>query len=84
MSSNQKTNTNTTITIHTNEDLRTYVKNAIKESGMKKEAVADKLGYSRQGFYNSLMKKSFSLDDANKVLQAIHYPELIITERKET
>ena len=58
--------------IKTNDDLRKAVIDAIKESGIKKTALAEKIGLSRQGLNNLLDKQSFSLDDANRILQIIH------------
>ena len=58
--------------IKTNQELAQAVNEAIKESGIKKTALAEKIGLSRQGLDNLLKKQSFSLDDANKILNVIH------------
>lgn len=58
--------------IKTNQELAQAVNKAIKESGIKKTALAQKIGLSRQGLDNLLKKQSFSIDDANKILNVIH------------
>ena len=58
--------------IKTNQELAQAVNEAIKESGIKKTALAEKIGLSRQGLDKLLQKKSFSLDDANQILNIIH------------
>lgn len=58
--------------IKTNQELAQAVNGAIRESGIKKTALAEKIGLSRQGLDNLLKKQSFSIDDANKILNVIH------------
>ncbi len=58
--------------IKTNEELRQAISQAIKDSGIKKTVLAQKIGLSRQGLDKFLLKQSFSLDDANKILNIIH------------
>lgn len=60
------------MTIKTNQELAQAVNEAIKESGIKKTALAEKIGLSRQGLDILLKKQSFSLDDANRILNIIH------------
>lgn len=60
------------MTIKTNQELAQAVNEAIKESGIKKTVLAQKIGLSRQGLDNLLKKQSFSIDDANKILNVIH------------
>lgn len=57
--------------IKNNDDLRQAVKDAITDSGITKTALANKLGITRQGFDKLLAKKSFSLDDANVILDIL-------------
>lgn len=57
--------------IKNNDDLRQAVKDAITDSGITKTALANKLGITRQGFDKLLAKKSFSLDDANIILDIL-------------
>lgn len=59
--------------IKTNKDLADAVNQAIAESGVKKSYIADSLGMNKQVFSRMLTKKSFSLDDANKILSIIGY-----------
>ena len=54
--------------IHTNQELAQAVNAAIKESGIKKTVLAQKVGLTRQGLDILLKKQSFSLDDANRIL----------------
>jgi len=68
--------------IHTNQELAQAVNEAIKESGIKKTALAEKIGLSRQGLDKMLQKQSFSLDDANKILNIIH--KSVIANLKES
>lgn len=57
------------MTIKSNAELKQAVNKAIKDSGIKKNFISDKLGISRQAFYKMMNEKeSFSLDDANKIL----------------
>ena len=58
--------------IKTNQELAQAVKGAIKESGIKKTVLAEKIGLTRQGLDILLKKQSFSLDDANRILNVIH------------
>ena len=60
------------MTIKTNQELIQAVNQAIKDSGIKKTVLAQKVGLSRQGLNNLLKKQSFSLDDANKILEIIN------------
>ncbi len=59
--------------IKTNQELAQAVNDAIKESGIKKTVLAEKIGLTRQGLDKLLQKQSFSLDDANKILNVIHF-----------
>lgn len=58
--------------IHTNQELAQAVSDAIKKSGIKKTVLAEKIGLTRQGLDKLLQKQSFSLDDANRILNIIH------------
>lgn len=57
----------------TNKDLITLVNETIKSTGVTKTHIATKLGVSRQALDKILDKKSFSIDDANKILNIIGY-----------
>lgn len=58
--------------INTNAELSEVVVKAIKDSGIKKTVLAQKIGLTRQGLDKLLQKQSFSLDDANRILNIIH------------
>lgn len=57
--------------IQSNQELSQAVNKAIKDSGVTKTHIGKKLGVSRQQVDNLLSKKSFSVDDANKILNII-------------
>ena len=57
--------------IKTNQELIQAVNQAIKDSGVKKIWIAEKMGMSRQGLNKLLEKQSFSLDDANRILNTL-------------
>lgn len=59
------------MTIKTNDELKQAVNKAIKDSGVTKTHIAKQLDISRQQVDNILGKKSFSLDDANRLLNII-------------
>lgn len=58
--------------INNNDDLRNVVIEEIKKSGITKTALSNKVGLTRQGLDKLLQKKSFSIDDANKLLNVIN------------
>lgn len=61
----------TVMTIKNNDELKQAVNKAIKDSGVTKTHIAKQLNISRQQVDNILGKKSFSLDDANRLLNII-------------
>lgn len=52
----------------TNKDLIKLVKDILKDRCINKSLLANKMGISKQAFDKLLIKKNFSLDDANKIL----------------
>ncbi len=70
--------------IHTNKELSQAVQDAIKESGIKKVFIAEKLGIKREVFARMLNKKQFSLDDANKILDIIGFQTETKVIKKDT
>lgn len=68
--------------IKTNQELIQAVNQAIKDSGIKKIWIAEKMGMSRQTLDNLLKKQSFSLDDANKILKIINFSVSAEIEKK--
>lgn len=61
------------MTVKTNEELKTAIAVLIKESGVTKAFIAEKLGISRQAFAKLMDKQNFSIDDANKILDIVGY-----------
>ena len=61
------------MTIKTNKELVIAVNEIIKESGYKKNWIANQLGISRQALTHFMKKANFSIDDANKILSVIGY-----------
>lgn len=57
----------------TNQDLSDMVIKIIKDNGVSKTFIANKLGMSRQQLDNMLKKKHFSINDANSILNVIGY-----------
>lgn len=57
----------------TNKELSNLVNQTIKDNGINKTFIANKLGVSRQQISHMLNKKQFSIDDANKILNCIGY-----------
>ena len=70
------------MSIKTNQELIQAVNQAIKDSGIKKIWIAEKMGMSRQTLDNLLKKQSFSLDDANKILKIINFSVSAEIEKK--
>lgn len=57
----------------TNKDLSNLVNQIIKDNGINKTFISDKLGIQRQSLDNMMKKKSFSVDDANTILNIIGF-----------
>lgn len=66
----------------TNKDLSKLVNQTIKDNGINKTFISDKLGVTRQQIDNLLNKKQFSIDDANKILNIIGYEIDNISNKK--
>ena len=66
----------------TNKDLSNLVNQIIKQNGINKTFICDKLGISRQALDHMLNKKQFSIDDANKILNIIGFEIDNITTKK--
>jgi len=69
--------------IKTNQELIQAVNQAIKDSGIKKTILAQRIGLSRQGLDNLLKKQSFSIDDANRILAVINLSVSADMEQKQ-
>lgn len=61
------------MTVKTNDELKAAIAELIKESGIKKVFIANKLNISGQAFAKLLDKQNFSLDDANRILDILGY-----------
>ncbi len=59
--------------IRSNKELIAMVNQIIKDNGVTKTFISSKMGISRQQLDNILKKQSFSIDDANKILNVIGY-----------
>lgn len=57
----------------TNRDLANLVNQTIKDNGINKMYISNKLGITRQALDNLMSKKQFSIDDANRILNAIDF-----------
>lgn len=66
----------------TNKDLSNLVNQIIKQNGINKTFISDKLGISRQALDHMLNKKQFSIDDANNILNIIGFEIDNITTKK--
>lgn len=57
----------------TNKDLSKLVNQTIKDNGINKTFISDKLGIKRQSLDNLMKKKQFSIDDANSILNTFGF-----------
>lgn len=56
-----------------NDQLVAELKNLMKEEKITQQQIADVLGISRQGVRKILVKKNFSFQDAQKILEIMNY-----------
>lgn len=66
----------------TNKDLSALVNQTIKDNGINKTFISDKLGIKRQSLDNLMKKKQFSIDDANSILNTFGFEIDKITVKK--
>lgn len=66
----------------TNKDLSKLVNQTIKDNGINKTFISDKLGIKRQSLDNLMKKKQFSIDDANSILNTFGFEIDNITVKK--
>lgn len=66
----------------TNKDLSILVNQIIKDNGINKTFISDKLGIKRQSLDNLMKKKQFSIDDANSILNTFGFEIDKITVKK--
>lgn len=70
------------MTINNNTELKTCLQDIIKNSGIKKTFISEKLGIQNQNFNRLINKNNLSLDEINKILSIIGYEATIeITKR---
>ena len=69
------------MTINNNTELSQAINEIIKESGIKKIYLSDKMGIPNQNFNRLVNKKNISLDDANKILNHLGYTAKIIIKK---
>lgn len=67
--------------IKDNAELKKEIEKIINESGIKKIWLSEKIGIQNQNLNRLLSKKGLSLDDANKILNALGYSAKIIIEK---
>lgn len=67
--------------IETNQELTQAIDKIINDNGIKKIWLSEKMGISNQNFNRLMSKKSFSLDDANRVLNPLGYHANITIEK---
>lgn len=66
----------------TNKDLSKLVNQTIKDNGINKTFISDKLSIKRQSLDNLMKKKQFSIDDANSILNTFGFEIDNITVKK--
>lgn len=69
------------MTINNNSELSQAINNIIKESGIKKTYLSNKMGIPNQNFNRLVNKKNISLDDANKILNHLGYTAKITIKK---
>lgn len=69
-------------TVSTNHELSEMIEQIIKDSGVKKTWMAEKLGVVNQNVNKMIHKKNLSLDDANKILALLGYKALVVIEKE--
>lgn len=52
-------------------ELAILVDSHINNNGIKYNFISDKLGITRQALYQLMRKKTFNIDDANRILSVI-------------
>lgn len=67
--------------VKSNEELSQAVSDIIKDNGIKKIYLSEKIGISNQNFNRLISKKNFSLDDANRILKILGYHAYISIEK---
>ena len=67
--------------INNNTELSSTINNIIKESGIKKIVLAEKMGIVNQNLNRKINKKNLSLDETNDIINPLGYKAKIIIEK---
>jgi len=69
------------VDINNNAELSNTINNLIKESGIKKIVLAEKMGIVNQNLNRKINKKNLSLDETNDIINPLGYKAKIIIEK---
>ena len=67
--------------INNNAELSNKINNLIKESGIKKIVLAEKMGIVNQNLNRKINKKNLSLDETNDIINPLGYKAKILIEK---
>lgn len=67
--------------INNNAELSSTINSIIKESGIKKIVLAEKMGIVNQNLNRKINKKNLSLDETNEIINPLGYKAKIIIEK---
>lgn len=67
--------------INNNAQLSNKINDLIKESGIKKIVLAEKMGIVNQNLNRKINKKNLSLDETNEIINPLGYKAKIIIEK---
>ena len=67
--------------ISNNAELSNKINNLIKESGIKKIVLAEKMGIVNQNLNRKINKKNLYLDETNDIINPLGYKAKIIIEK---
>lgn len=67
--------------INNNAELSNKINDLIKESGIKKIVLAEKMGIVNQNLNRKINKKNLSLDETNEIVKPLGYKAKIIIEK---
>ncbi len=67
--------------INNNAELSNVINNIIKNSGIKKIVLSEKMGIANQNLNRKINKKNLSLDETNNIINPLGYKAKIIIEK---
>lgn len=67
--------------INNNAELSNTINNLIKESGIKKIVLAEKMGIVNQNLNRKINKKNLSLDETNDIINPLGYKAKMVIEK---